>query len=100
MQAAVNEVGGQIHQPGPRNRVRANQANILIAHQSDEFLTAKALMPNLKRMPNRAMRLDLQPCRSPQPVVVLPTQGRGRFGVVRKKLEEWLDPFRAKAKVW
>src|SRR5262249_20229205 len=83
VQAAVDEVRGQVHQTGPFHRVGADQADPVPAQQRDEGRVAEAVVTDLDRVADRALRVRAGPGAVLEAAIVPAGDARGGLGVAR-----------------
>src|SRR5712671_1993178 len=83
MQPHINEVGSEIHQARPFDGVRADQRNVVLAEQMNEFRHAKTLMANFQRVTKGHFHSRTEVGAIIQPVVTTACQSRGGFRVAR-----------------
>ena len=83
VQAAVNEVGSEIHQPRPVDGIGADQRDILRAQQVDEAGADEARVANLDRVPERAVGVDFHGQRAAADALVVAAASAAAASVSR-----------------
>jgi len=91
MEAAVNEISGDIHQQRPFRRIGANQRYVVAAQELDEFAGAETFMPDLDGVAKRQLRDGPRPIPTLEPLVMPLGQFRSFFGGAWEELEKCFE---------
>ena len=91
VQAAVNEVGGDVHEARPLDRVGADESDVVAAKETDELGHDEGGMANLDGVADRFALAGFGVGAAFQAVVVLFGEGSCGVGVSREQSEELLE---------
>jgi len=91
VQAAIDEVRGEIHRERPFDRVGADQRDIVLAQELDEGRIAKAFVTNLEGVAQRSSRVRPQPGARPQAMVMAASAGCRCLGIARQQGKEGVE---------
>ena len=91
MQAAINEVRGEIHQERPFDRVGADQRNVVLAQELDEVRIAKAFVPDFEGVADGSSHVGPEPGACLQAIVMAASASHRRLGVARQQREEGVE---------